>query len=170
MLDIAEITYEVFITDSRTYVTDWVNDLDASTMAYTEIVTISGDGQFHQLCTAMYNHPQQDTFYSVPIGIIPGGSYNAMSAGLHGKNAVFAATNILRGTTTAADLLKVQILFILLPMTILPFLRAGRLDFGVRSSEEEIDGDVFLAKNDMSAVRKESWVTHLFSLSQENYM
>ena len=77
-------------------------------MPYTEFVIIGGDGLFNQLINAFHNHLDSDTLMKMPIGIIPGGSTNAIACDLGGKNPYEACSNIIRGHTSSWDILRVQ--------------------------------------------------------------
>lgn len=101
MLKLAKLDYHWFVTNSSTFVNDWVNMLDVNTMPYTEFVIIGGDGLFNQLINAFHNHLDSDTLMKMPIGIIPGGSTNAIACDLGGKNPYEACSNIIRGHTSS---------------------------------------------------------------------
>lgn len=81
---------------------DWIKNLDNE--SYTDFVLIGGDGLFNQFINACNTHNQ--SLLWLPIGILPGGSQNALCCDIGGKVPAHATINILRGDSIDADILK----------------------------------------------------------------
>lgn len=81
-------------------------DLDLE--AYDTIVTVSGDGVIHEVINGLLQRPSGGL---LPIGVIPGGTGNALSICLLGEQAGFdptaAALQIIKGRPLALDLCSV---------------------------------------------------------------
>jgi sphingosine kinase len=92
-------------TEYPDYIEDWGKDLDNEDKQYTEFVTIAGDGTINQLLNGFFKNKDKDALLDMPIGLLPGGSYNAMACDLHGRVINHAATNVLRGTTIDVDIM-----------------------------------------------------------------
>lgn len=93
MLDIASLKYTKFETQSSTYVSEWISELNFNEMEFTEFVMIGGDGLLSQFLNSVSQHPDKDLLFKLPIGIVPGGSTNATSCDLSGKSPFMAALN-----------------------------------------------------------------------------
>lgn len=78
MLDFEGIPYEINETDSETYIDTFVKGLKTDEMIYTDFVIIGGDGLFSQLINAMHKHYEREKLLKYPIGLIPGGTTNAL--------------------------------------------------------------------------------------------
>mmetsp|Transcript_28588 Transcript_28588/g.25303 ORF Transcript_28588/g.25303 Transcript_28588/m.25303 type:complete len:80 (+) Transcript_28588:217-456(+) len=79
MLKLSSIKYEGFETDSATFIEEWVKQFDKKDFDFTDIVIIGGDGLFSQLINAIGNSPHKEILTKIPIGLIPGGSQNAIA-------------------------------------------------------------------------------------------
>jgi diacylglycerol kinase family enzyme len=109
MLEKASVKYKEFVTDSPTFIDEWVTKLNFQEMPYTEFVIIGGDGLLSQYLNAVGNHKEKDAIFKMPIGVVPGGSHNATACDLNGTNPYMACTNILKGVTIQANILKVKL-------------------------------------------------------------
>ena len=69
-LDITQVSYEVFTTESETWVEEWIRSEDSN--QFTEAVLIGGDGLFSQFINAAYSNRSE--WIKKPIGILPGGT------------------------------------------------------------------------------------------------
>lgn len=78
MLEFTEIIHTMHETESETYIQDFVDKLDISTMSYTEFIVIGGDGVFGQLINAIMSRPDYQLLKNLPIGLMPGGSANSL--------------------------------------------------------------------------------------------
>lgn len=90
MLNKCKIPFEVFETTSAIFVEEWVNDISTDPIKYSEVFLVGGDGLFSQYLNAVAIHPQAERLLKLPIGILPGGSQNAISCDLGCKNAYIA--------------------------------------------------------------------------------
>jgi diacylglycerol kinase family enzyme len=73
---------------------------------YHGIVTISGDGLFHEVMNGLGARPDAATALRFPVGIIPAGSGNGLAASLGwNRDVVKAALHITRGLCRPMDLL-----------------------------------------------------------------
>ena len=75
---------------------------------FTDIIIIGGDGLFNQYINAWYKHPHYESLIKIPIGILPGGSANALWCDIGGTEALDACINIIRGNIIKGDMLKVD--------------------------------------------------------------
>lgn len=94
MLDFCEIDHEMIETTCPSFIDDFVQGIVLHELPYTEFVTIGGDGLFSQLINAFSAHPDMDELFKLPIGVMPGGSCNALSCDLGGKDPYMAALYI----------------------------------------------------------------------------
>ena len=107
MLNLAGIPYESFETDSANYVEDWVSQHEKF-FNFTDIVVVGGDGLFGQLINALANSSLKEELIKIPIGLLPGGSQNALCWDLGGRDVYQASINILRGKTIPSDIMEVN--------------------------------------------------------------
>lgn len=78
------------------------HDLDLD--KYSGIVSISGDGVFHEIINGLFTRPDWRNIIDIPLGIIGAGTANAMSQNLNLNNPVRAFLAILKGKTTLLDI------------------------------------------------------------------
>mmetsp|Transcript_19923 Transcript_19923/g.22565 ORF Transcript_19923/g.22565 Transcript_19923/m.22565 type:complete len:654 (-) Transcript_19923:130-2091(-) len=107
LLNLCEIKFDYFETQSATFVQDWTKCLDFN--RYTEIICVGGDGLVNQYLNGVYHRPDRTQIIKIPIGVIPAGSQNALACSLGGKNAQRAALHILHRNTTLVDLMKISV-------------------------------------------------------------
>ncbi len=73
---------------------------------YDGLVTISGDGLFHEVMNGLGARPDAATALRFPVGIIPAGSGNGLTASLGwNRDVVKAALHITRGLCRPMDLM-----------------------------------------------------------------
>jgi diacylglycerol kinase family enzyme len=73
---------------------------------YDGLVTISGDGLFHEVMNGLGARPDAITALRFPVGIIPAGSGNGLTASLGwNRDVVKAALHITRGLCRPMDLM-----------------------------------------------------------------
>ncbi|XP_061825303.1 acylglycerol kinase, mitochondrial [Nerophis lumbriciformis] len=78
------------------------------------LIVAGGDGTLQEVVTGLLRRSDQDTFRHAPIGFIPLGSQNSMSAGLHVvsdnkvKDITSATLSILKGETVPLDVLQIK--------------------------------------------------------------
>lgn len=105
-LRLVGIEYENFTTTSATWIEDWVAQLKPN--SYTEFVIVGGDGMFVNFVNAVYKHPDADQLLNLPIGILPGGTTNALCCDLGGKTVEEATVNLIRGEVVEGDMLEIN--------------------------------------------------------------
>lgn len=79
MLESAKIKFTGFETTSPTFMDEWVQQFNLKTSKFTEFIMIGGDGLLSQFMNAVGDHPDKDSIFKMPVGIMPGGSTNATS-------------------------------------------------------------------------------------------
>jgi len=102
------IKFEKLVSTSATFLEEFFKDIWVESMPYTDFVIIGGDGFGHQLENAIYIHPERDWLLDIPIGYLPGGSWNGTACDLHAWIENHASTNILWGEVTNKELLVVK--------------------------------------------------------------
>ena len=108
MLNLTGIEYELFETDSPTYIENWVHHYDTIEFPFTDIVWVGGDGLLSQLINSIAQSPKKNELFKIPIGLIPAGSQNASCNDLGGRDAQSASINILRRNTIKGDIMKIK--------------------------------------------------------------
>eukprot|EP00343_Euplotes_focardii_P000255 CAMPEP_0205799928 /NCGR_PEP_ID=MMETSP0205-20121125/1415_1 /ASSEMBLY_ACC=CAM_ASM_000278 /TAXON_ID=36767 /ORGANISM="Euplotes focardii, Strain TN1" /LENGTH=218 /DNA_ID=CAMNT_0053062163 /DNA_START=117 /DNA_END=773 /DNA_ORIENTATION=+ len=109
MLEFNCIDYEMFKTDSETFIHKFFSNFKLNDNVFTEFVVIGGDGIFGQVINSMMGHEDNEKLIQMPIGIMPGGSTNSLCCDLGGKNPFIAAMNIIKGSVINSDIFKVDI-------------------------------------------------------------
>nr|XP_057942844.1 acylglycerol kinase, mitochondrial [Doryrhamphus excisus] len=78
------------------------------------LIVAGGDGTLQEVVTGLLRRSDRDTFSHTPIGFIPLGSQNSLSAGLHilsdnkVKDITSATLSILKGETVPLDVLQIK--------------------------------------------------------------
>ncbi|CAI2360073.1 unnamed protein product [Moneuplotes crassus] len=126
MLKVTRMNYKVFKTDGPDFIDKWVSrlkfkqktyeereetleeeDQESSLICeYTDIVVIGGDGLLSLYLNSCYKHHFFNTLIKIPILILPGGTGNALSMDLGGKNIFNLCIKFLRGETVKGDLIR----------------------------------------------------------------
>lgn len=70
-MEFSHIHYDVFETDSSSYILRFMEKLDIDDSAYTDFVVVGGDGLFSQLLNEITKHPQRNKLMKMPIGFMP---------------------------------------------------------------------------------------------------
>jgi sphingosine kinase len=83
------IKHKMFETTNEKYIEEWVRNLNSFTK-FNEIIIVGGDGLFSQYLNAIILHPDAECLLRIPIGILPGGSQNALCCDLGGKSPYIA--------------------------------------------------------------------------------
>lgn len=106
VFDAARCHQDVQYTEYQSHASDIVREMDIN--GYDCIVCVSGDGIVHEVINGLATRPDGKTALKTPIGMVPAGSGNALSACLLGPDAsgsVFnAALGIVKGTPLKIDL------------------------------------------------------------------
>ncbi|KAI8376175.1 ATP-NAD kinase-like domain-containing protein, partial [Radiomyces spectabilis] len=97
-------------TESQGHAVQIAKDLDID--AFDAIVTVSGDGVIHEVINGFLERPDAaQAIQSVPLGVIPGGTGNALSICLAGEqlgfNPAYTALQVVKGTRMPLDLCSV---------------------------------------------------------------
>ncbi len=71
---------------------------------YRAVVTISGDGVFHELLNGILGRKDWQEASKLPIGCISGGSFNAITANLDASHPELATLAIIKGKTRKMDI------------------------------------------------------------------
>jgi sphingosine kinase len=74
---------------------------------YRSLVTISGDGLFHELLNGIMDRDDWKEAVKIPIGTISGGSANAMGKNFDTNNIILAVLNIINQQTRLMDVFSV---------------------------------------------------------------
>ncbi|KAG0188924.1 sphinganine kinase lcb4 [Apophysomyces sp. BC1034] len=106
----AQCKIDVQYTDHRGHAIQIAKDLDID--AFDVIVTVSGDGVIHEVINGYLQRPDaREAMRKVPLGVIPGGTGNALSICLLGEKLGFdpsyTALQIIKGTRLDLDLCSV---------------------------------------------------------------
>lgn len=104
MLDFEGLDYQMFETDSPTFVSAFVQELKVEEMPFTEFIIIGGDGLFSQLLNSFGKHPKKEQLLKIPIGLMPGGSSNSLCCCIGGKDPYIAAIQVVRGVTVKGNM------------------------------------------------------------------
>ena len=75
---------------------------------YDAVVTISGDGLLHELINGLMSHKDWQRAIKIPVGIIPGGTGNAMAQSLALYTINHAVLNIVKFSVRPLDLFSVK--------------------------------------------------------------
>lgn len=105
LLKLGHLDYERIETTSPTFMDEWTAKVNPAETDFTDIVLIGGDGIYSQYINAVWAHPQREELLKLPIGLIPGGSTNALCCDIGGKNPTEASINVLRGNPMRADMM-----------------------------------------------------------------
>jgi diacylglycerol kinase family enzyme len=92
-------------TQYKDHCTNIAKDLDLN--KYKALVTVSGDGLFHELINGLLTRSDWREACKIPIGFIPGGTSNALGKNLDIPNAILATLSILKCKTRPMDVMSV---------------------------------------------------------------
>jgi len=87
---------------------DSEDDFSPLQCEFTDIIIIGGDGLLSQYLNSCYKHHFFDTLIKIPICILPGGTGNALSWDLGGKEPLNLCMCFLRGEMIKGDILRVD--------------------------------------------------------------
>ena len=121
-----EVPHEVITTDHAGHASETVRHENFDPNSYCGIVTISGDGLMFEVLNGMYKRwpdDWQERLGKIPIGLVPGGSGNALNCsilrqlnqpldGINNLGAKHSADNVANGAknnqTTNLDFIEVE--------------------------------------------------------------
>jgi hypothetical protein len=102
LLQLVNIKYEKMETQYSKHAIEIAQKMDPK--KYCALVSISGDGVFHELINGLLLRPDWKEARMLPISIIGSGSGNAMSKNLNAVNAGEAMISILNGHVQQLDI------------------------------------------------------------------
>merc|ERR1712136_374571 len=112
----AEITHTMFKTDYAGHAKEDVKTVDLS--KYDGIVIVSGDGLIHEVINGLMERDDWEQAIKTPLGVVPGGSGNALAASIvYASTGHISTENLLsdslfeiaRGLTRDMSLMHVQL-------------------------------------------------------------
>jgi len=110
VFEAAKCTVDVQFTERQGHGVDIAKEIDIE--AFDSIVTVSGDGVIHEVINGFLQRPDaREAIRKLPLGVIPGGTGNALSVSLLGEKAGFdpqyTALQVIKGKPMAFDLCSV---------------------------------------------------------------
>ncbi|KAJ3207759.1 hypothetical protein HDU67_007261 [Dinochytrium kinnereticum] len=105
MMTLAGLSFELKETTHKTHAENVLRDVDVN--KYESIITISGDGVFHEAINGIMTRPDWDTARRLPLGTIGAGSSNAMNRNFDCMFAEYGALNVVKGQTRSMDVLSI---------------------------------------------------------------
>ncbi|XP_054460883.1 sphingosine kinase 2-like [Anoplopoma fimbria] len=81
MLNEAGVTHTLFITERQNHARELVKEADLS--QWDALVIMSGDGLLFEVINGLLERPDWEEAIRIPLGILPGGSGNALAASVH---------------------------------------------------------------------------------------
>jgi sphingosine kinase len=94
--------YRCIVTERQGHGIDIAKEIDIN--AFDSIVTVSGDGVIHEVINGFLQRPDaREAIRKLPLGVIPGGTGNALSVSLLGETTGFdpqyTALQVIKGTS-----------------------------------------------------------------------
>ncbi|XP_033986304.1 sphingosine kinase 1-like [Trematomus bernacchii] len=81
MLNEAGVTHTLVITERQNHARELVKEADLS--QWDALVIMSGDGLLYEVINGLLDRPDWEKAVRTPLGILPGGSGNALAASIH---------------------------------------------------------------------------------------
>ena len=103
---------------------NWIKETSDLNFRYSGIITISGDGLIHEVYNGLWQRRDWEEMCDFPLGIVPGGSGNALNCsllrqlgqpldGTQHLGATWSGCNVAQGAsekkTVALDLMEVDL-------------------------------------------------------------
>ncbi|CDQ77073.1 unnamed protein product [Oncorhynchus mykiss] len=117
MLTEASVPYTLVITEHQNHARDLVRETDLS--QWDALVILSGDGLLFEVLNGLLEREDWEEAIQTPLGILPGGSGNALAASVHhytksppvwGKELLLSCGFLLcKGLVTQLDLVSVHL-------------------------------------------------------------
>ncbi|XP_053712257.1 sphingosine kinase 1-like [Synchiropus splendidus] len=117
MLNEAGVSHTLVITERQNHARELVREADLS--QWDALVIMSGDGLLYEVINGLLERSDWEEAIGTPLGILPGGSGNALAASLHhysGASPVFSKELLVscgfllcRGLVSRMDLVSVQL-------------------------------------------------------------
>ncbi|KAI8591355.1 ATP-NAD kinase-like domain-containing protein [Geranomyces variabilis] len=106
MFDIAGITVHLQETTHINHAAEITRSINLN--LYSAVVTIGGDGVFHEAINGLLTRPDWEEARRVPVGFIGGGSANAMNKNLMTQSRELATLTVIKGQTRPLDIFSVS--------------------------------------------------------------
>ncbi|KAI8983771.1 ATP-NAD kinase-like domain-containing protein [Pilobolus umbonatus] len=111
VFEYAKCSVDVKYTGHQGHGVQIAQDLDIN--KYDAVVTVSGDGTIHEVINGFLKRPDaNEVLKKIPIGVIPGGTGNAISLSMcgetRGMDAIYTALQVVKGKPLAIDLCSIQ--------------------------------------------------------------
>uniref|UniRef100_A0A8D3B524 sphingosine kinase n=1 Tax=Scophthalmus maximus TaxID=52904 RepID=A0A8D3B524_SCOMX len=117
MLNEAGVPHTLVITERQNHARELVREADLS--AWDAVVIMSGDGLLYEVVNGLLERPDWEEAIRTPLGILPGGSGNALAASIHhysGASPVFSEELLLscgfllcKGLVSRMDLVSIHL-------------------------------------------------------------
>ncbi|XP_073800142.1 sphingosine kinase 1 [Danio rerio] len=117
MLTEADIPHTLVITERQNHARDLVRSTDLS--QWDALIILSGDGLLFEVVNGLMERPDWEKAIQTPLGILPGGSGNALAASVHhytraspvwGEDLLTSCGFLLcKGLVSGLDLISVQL-------------------------------------------------------------
>uniref|UniRef100_A0A3P9Q6F5 sphingosine kinase n=1 Tax=Poecilia reticulata TaxID=8081 RepID=A0A3P9Q6F5_POERE len=117
MLNEAGVIHKLIITERQNHARELVKDVDLS--QWDALVIMSGDGLLHEVINGLLERPDWEEAVRTPLGILPGGSGNALAASVHYYSGVSQVTGeellvscgflLCRGLVSHMDLVSLHL-------------------------------------------------------------
>ncbi|KAJ3148805.1 hypothetical protein HDU86_007360 [Geranomyces michiganensis] len=106
MFDIAGVSVHLHETTHINHATEITRSINLN--PYSAIVTIGGDGVFHEAINGLLTRPDWEEARRVPVGFIGGGSANAMNKNLMTQSRELATLTVIKGATRPLDIFSIS--------------------------------------------------------------
>ncbi|KAB7505829.1 Sphingosine kinase 2 [Armadillidium nasatum] len=114
MLSETEVEYDLCVTNHANHAFEIVQHKDLKT--YAGIISIAGDGLIFEILNGLNQRSDREEALSIPIGVIPGGSGNALANSIsrlinepYLSNPVLVSTlNVVNPVASPLDLIHIQ--------------------------------------------------------------
>eukprot|EP00051_Salpingoeca_urceolata_P011909 m.148133 g.148133 ORF g.148133 m.148133 type:complete len:533 (+) comp17306_c0_seq5:77-1675(+) len=100
------VVYTVVETERSGHAGSLVSETDLSTT--DAIVTVSGDGLFHEVVNGLMSRQDWVTAIKIPLGIIPAGSGNGLAASVHTSQVLDSVLCVVHGHSRPLDLMSIR--------------------------------------------------------------
>jgi sphingosine kinase len=108
------------VTERQGHGVDIAKEIDIE--AFDSIVTVSGDGVIHEVINGFLQRPDaREAIRKLPLGVIPGGTGNALSVSLLGEKAGFdpqyTALQVIKGMSHRVKLWETSQIWLNIKLT-----------------------------------------------------
>merc|ERR1711892_134162 len=114
IIEHAKVDSDVVFTERANHARDMIKDVNLEN--YSGVVSVSGDGLLHEILNGLSTRPDwEEVRQTFPIGVVPGGSGNAVHCSLmfqlkekFADEATVAGLNIAKGFSQQADFIECE--------------------------------------------------------------